>query len=212
MTQAFKYGIIITGLIASGKSTAIKILSEQGYSFICADSIAHEMLDKKAEQIAKIFGLDLLEKNNEKVKINREKLAKIIFSDEIARKKLEEILHPLIYEKIITQAKILEKEKKLYFVDIPLFFESGRKQKYNFKVALIYAPKSLVLTRLMSRNNLNKSEALMRINAQMDIEQKKLLSDFVIDNSTDFENLKRNLNSFLKEINPFSDDCGTSLN
>ena len=69
MTQAFKYGIIITGLIASGKSTAIKILSEQGYSFICADSIAHEMLDKKAEQIAKIFGLDLLEKNNEKVKI-----------------------------------------------------------------------------------------------------------------------------------------------
>lgn len=210
MTQAFKYGIIITGLIASGKSTAIKILAEQGYSVICADCIAHEMLDKKAEQIAKIFGLDLLEKNNEKTKIKREKLAKIIFSDKIARKKLEEILHPLIYEKIITQAKILEKEKRLYFIDIPLFFEGSK--KYNFKVALIYAPKSLALTRLMARNNLTKSEALMRINAQMDIEQKKLLSDFVIDNSADFENLKRNLKSFLKEINPFSDGCGTSLN
>ena len=97
-------------------------------------------------------------------------------------------------------------------MDIPLFFESGGKQKYNFKVALIYAPKSLALRRLIARNNLEKNQALLRINAQMDIEQKRLLSDFIIDNSADLENLEKNLESFLEILNPFSDNCGTNVN
>lgn len=217
MPEAFKYGIVITGLIASGKSTVIKMLSARGYSVICADEIAHKILNIKAKQIAQIFGADLLETNfNQKLKnqprINRAKLGEIVFSDNQARQKLQEILHPLIYEQIIKKAKKLEKEKKLYFVDIPLFFESGGKQKYNFKVALIYAPKSLALRRLIARNNLEKNQALLRINAQMDIEQKRLLSDFIIDNSADLENLEKNVESFLEILNPFSDNCGTNLN
>lgn len=217
MPEVFKYGIVITGLIASGKSTVVKMLSARGYSVICADEIAHKILNIKAKQIAQIFGADLLETNfNQKLKnqptINRAKLGEIIFSDNQARKKLQEILHPLIYEQIIKKTKKLEKEKKLYFVDIPLFFESGGKQKYNFKVALIYAPKSLALRRLIARNNLEKNQALLRINAQMDIEQKRLLSDFIIDNSADLENLEKNLESFLEILNPFSDNCGTNLN
>ena len=217
MPETFKYGIVITGLIASGKSTVIKMLSARGYSVICADEIAHKILNIKAKQIAQIFGADLLETNfNQKLKnqptINRAKLGKIVFSDNQARQKLQEILHPLIYEQIIKKAKKLEKEKKLYFVDIPLFFESGGKQKYNFKVALIYAPKSQALRRLIARNNLEKNQALLRINAQMDIEQKRLLSDFIINNSADLENLEKNLESFLEILNPFSDDCGTNLN
>lgn len=217
MPESFKYGIVITGLIASGKSTVIKMLSARGYSVICADEIAHKILNIKAKQIAQIFGADLLETNfNKKLKnqptINRAKLGEIVFSDNQVRQKLQEILHPLIYEQIIKKAKKLEKEKKPYFVDIPLFFESGGKQKYNFKVALIYAPKSLALRRLIARNNLEKNQALLRINAQMDIEQKRLLSDFIIDNSADLENLEKNVESFLEILNPFSDDCGTNLN
>lgn len=217
MPEAFKYGIVITGLIASGKSTVIKMLSARGYSVICADEIAHKILNIKAKQIAQIFGADLLETNfNQKLKnqprINRAKLGEIVFSDNQARQKLQEILHPLIYEQIIKKTKKLEKEKKLYFVDIPLFFESGGKQKYNFKVALIYAPKSQALRRLIARNNLEKNQALLRINAQMDIEQKRLLSDFIIDNSADLENLEKNVESFLEILNPFSDNCGTNLN
>ena len=46
----------------------------------------------------------------------------------------------------------------------------------------------------------------------MDIEQKRLLSDFIIDNSADLENLEKNLESFLEILNLFSDDCGTNLN
>ena len=196
----FKYGIVITGVIASGKSTALNILRERGYSVLCADTIAHDMLNANALKVAQVFGSDLLEYNGAKAMINRAKLGKIVFSDANERKKLEEILHPLISEQIFKEIKILERDKKLYFVDIPLFFESGGLDKYRLKCALIYAPKELILKRLMARNDLSKNDALLRISAQMDIEQKRALSDYIIDNSTDLQSLERNIDEFLKQV------------
>ena len=89
---------------------------------------------------------------------------------------------------------------QVYFVDIPLFFE--KKQRYDeFKnVAVIYAPKELLLSRLMNRNGLSLNEAKVRVELQMDIEQKKKMAKFIIDNSSDMENLKLELEKFLKQI------------
>ena len=196
----FKYGIVITGVIASGKSTALNILRARGYSVLCADTIAHDLLNANALKVAQVFGSDLLEYNGAKAMINRAKLGKIVFIDANERKKLEEILHPLISEQIFKEIKILERDKKLYFVDIPLFFESGGQDKYRLKCALIYAPKELILKRLMARNDLSKNDALLRISAQMDIEQKRALSDYIIDNSTDLQSLERNIDEFLKQV------------
>ena len=106
----------------------------------------------------------------------------------------------MISEQIFKEIKILERDKKLYFVDIPLFFESGGQDKYRLKCALIYAPKELILKRLMARNDLSKNDALLRISAQMDIEQKRALSDYIIDNSTDLQSLERNIDEFLKQV------------
>ena len=89
---------------------------------------------------------------------------------------------------------------QVYFVDIPLFFE--KKERYaEFKnVAVIYAPKELLLSRLMNRNALNLEAAKARVELQMDTEQKKKMAKFVIDNSNDRENLKLELEKFLKQI------------
>ena len=89
---------------------------------------------------------------------------------------------------------------QVYFVDIPLFFE--KKERYSeFKnVAVIYAPKELLLSRLMSRNGLSLNEAKARVELQMDIEKKRKMAQFVIDNSSDMEHLKLELEKFLKQI------------
>ena len=195
--QKFPNAYVITGSIASGKSTVINLLKERGFSVIDADVIAHEQLEICKGEIVEVFGEQIL---NEAGKIDRKKLGAIVFNEPKKLKNLEQILHPKIKAEILSQASQLERLGQVYFVDIPLFFE--KKERYaEFKnVAVIYAPKELLLSRLMSRNGLNLEDAKARVELQMDIEQKREMAKFVIDNSNDRENLELELEKFLKQI------------
>ena len=148
-------------------------------------------------EIVEVFGEQILD---EAGKIERKKLGAIVFREPKKLKNLEQILHPKIKDEILSQASQLERLGQVYFVDIPLFFE--KKERYaEFKnVAVIYAPKELLLSRLMSRNALSLEEAKARVELQMDIEQKREMAKFVIDNSNDRENLQLELEKFLKQI------------
>ncbi len=193
----FTYAIALTGGIATGKTTVGKILKKQGFGYIDLDIIAHELLDAHEEKIALMFG-DEFVKNG---KVDRKSLGKLIFSDKKAKEKLENFLHPLIKQSVIEKAKDLEKLKKPYFVDIPLFFET---KSYDIKnVVLVYAPKKLQLKRLMKRSNLSENEAKNMIKSQMNIEEKLKLASFVLDNSLDLQNLEmqmEKLNKWIKDL------------
>jgi len=195
--QKFPNAYVITGSIASGKSTVVNLLKERGFSVIDADLIAHEQLEICKCEIVKAFGEQILDETG---RIDRKKLGAIVFNEPKKLKNLEQILHPKIKAEILSKASQLERLGQVYFVDIPLFFE--KKERYaEFKnVAVIYAPKELLLSRLMSRNGLSLNEAKARVELQMDIEQKKKMAKFVIDNSNDRENLKLELEKFLKQI------------
>lgn len=195
--QKFPNAYVITGSIASGKSTVVKLLKERGFSVIDADVIAHEQLEICKGEIVCEFGEQILD---EAGKIERKKLGAIVFREPKKLKNLEQILHPKIKDEILSQASQLERLGQVYFVDIPLFFE--KKERYaEFKnVAVIYAPKELLLSRLMSRNALNLEEAKARVELQIGIEQKREMAKFVIDNSGDRENLELELDKFLKQI------------
>ena len=195
--QKFPNAYVITGSIASGKSTVVNLLKERGFSVIDADLIAHEQLEICKCEIVREFGEQILD---EAGLIDRKKLGAIVFNEPKRLKNLEQILHPKIKAEILSNALQLERLGQVYFVDIPLFFE--KKERYaEFKnVAVIYAPKELLLSRLMSRNGLNLEDAKARAELQMDIEQKKKMAKFVIDNSNDRENLKLELEKFLKQI------------
>ena len=199
--QKFPNAYVITGSIASGKSTVVNLLKERGFSVIDADVIAHEQLEICKGEIVREFGEQILD---EAGKIDRKKLGAIVFSEPKKLKILEQILHPKIKGEILSNASQLESLGQVYFVDIPLFFE--KKERYaEFKnVAVIYAPKELLLSRLMSRNALSLEEAKARVELQMDIEQKREMAKFVIDNSNDRENLKLELENFLKQIGAIS--------
>ena len=195
--QNFPNAYVITGSIASGKSTVVNLLKERCFSVIDADLIAHEQLEICKREIVKAFGEQILDETG---KIDRKKLGDTVFNEPKKLKNLEQILHPKIKAEILSQASQLEGLGEIYFVDIPLFFE--KKERYaEFKnVAVIYAPKELLLSRLMNRNALNLEAAKARVEFQMDIEQKKKMAKFIIDNSSDMENLKLELEKFLKQI------------
>lgn len=194
--QKFPNAYVITGSIASGKSTVVNLLKERGFSVIDADLIAHEQLEFCKGEVIREFGEQILD---EAGKIDRKKLGAIVFREPKKLKNLEQILHPKIKAEILSKASQLERLERVYFVDIPLFFE--KKERYaEFKnVAVIYAPKELLLSRLMSRNALSLEDAKARVELQMDIEQKKKMAKFIIDNSNDRENLELELEKFLKQ-------------
>lgn len=179
------FAIALSGGIASGKSTIGSLLSLKGFKIIDLDKITHNLLSLHVNKIKNLFGDEYVNGSH----VNRDKLAKLIFNDPKQKQKLEDFLHPLIRKECESEALKLEKFKVPYFIDIPLFFEKQEFYPLKYSV-LIYAPKQTQIQRLMNRQNLNEKEAIIRINNQMDIENKKNLASFVVDNSQDLGHLQ----------------------
>nr|WP_308470763.1 dephospho-CoA kinase [Campylobacter hyointestinalis] len=180
--------------MGSGKSTVINLLKLYGFSVIDADVISHKILDENVLTIEQTFGKEFVCGS----KVDRKKLGALVFGDKSQLKLLEDILHPLIRDKIYKEALNLEIKGLPYFVDIPLFFE---KQGYDFNnVLLIYAPKDTLIARVMSRDKLSKKEALQRLECQLDIELKKQKASFVISNDKDLKHLNLEVDNFIREL------------
>ena len=191
--MAFEHAIILTGGIASGKSTACTLLKLRGFTIIDADIIAHQVLEEQSGEIARLFGEDFVTDG----KVERKKLGARIFADDEARKKLEGLLHPLIQVKITRESEQMDSFGVPYLIDIPLYFE--RKNAYKAKkVAVVYAPKEIQVQRLCEREGFSEAEALQRLNAQLDIEEKRKYADFVIDNSGNLKQLQDEIDRFIE--------------
>ena len=164
--------IAITGNIASGKSEVEKIIA-QDFPVFDADKIAHKFLGN----------------------VDRRALGEKVFSDPVARKKLEEYIHPKVKDEIL---KIFsESQDKCVFVSIPLLFETGFDKLFD-KIIFVQCDDKLRLERLMKRNNFTKEQALKRMNAQMPQDEKINKSDFVIHNNSTKEELAEQVNELLK--------------
>ena len=184
----FKNAIVLTGGIATGKSTVANLFMLHGFLTIDADKIAHKILDNNTTKIAELFGEKYIKDN----KVVRKELGNLIFNNKQEKLKLENFIHPLIKEDIIEAAKIFEQNNKPYLIDIPLFFEN---RNYDIKKSItVYTSKEVQIQRLMKRDKCTKEEALARINNQMDIEEKKSLSTYIIDNTG-------SLNDLIEEVN-----------
>ena len=192
--RAFKKAVALTGGIGTGKSSASAILSLYGFRVIDADKVAHEVLDSKYLEIAKIFGDEYIDNN----RVNRKKLGALVFENPNARRELEEIVHSAIFLEIEKLSLKQESLGKPYLIDIPLFFERG---DYPIeRVVTVYAPKSLQIQRVMKRDKLSEKEALQRIEAQMDIELKRERANWVIDNSGSLAQLQSECERVKDEI------------
>lgn len=218
----FKHAVVITGSIGSGKSAVCELLRDCGFEIIDADKISHLVLDRCAAQVAEIFGAQyVVQKDVQAANLNpqaefnarsdeeissatcasvdRKKLGELVFKNPAELAKLEALLHPKITAEILSQAQALEAKVRLYFVDIPLFFE-GKRYEFFDKVAVVYAPKDTLISRVMKRNGLDHAAAKHRVELQTDIEQKRAMADFVIDNGSDLAALEAAVERFVKEL------------
>lgn len=179
------HAIALTGGIATGKSTISSLLALSGFSIIDLDKITHRLLDLHVNDIGQMFGGEYIKEG----RVDRQKLGNLVFSQKEQKEKLENFLHPLIRQETRKEAKEKDALKVPFFIDIPLFFE--KKEFYPLqKSVVVYAPKEIQLQRLIERSNLSKEEALKRIKSQMDIEKKRDLASFVVDNSKDLKHLQ----------------------
>jgi len=176
----------ITGNIACGKSTAEKILSDNGFKVIDTDEIGHKMLD--CEEIHNAFkNFEVFENN----KISREKLGRLVFNNSELKKRLEKIIHPKIRSEIISFFGQNKNEKYL-FVSIPLVFETGMEDLFD-KIIMIYADDEIRLNRLIKRNGYTEEYAKTRMSCQMNQNEKAQKSDIVIYNNSSAEELKQQI-------------------
>ncbi len=169
----------LTGSIASGKSTVSNRLKSLGYEVIDCDKINHEILKKDNigyNEVVKAFGVEIL---NSDLEINRKALGALIFSNKDLKEKLNQILHPLIKE--IVKKEIDRSIGKIVFLDCPLLFETDFHKLCDYKV-VVYVNLDTQIHRLMERDNITFPDALKKIYAQMPLDEKLTLADFVIDN------------------------------
>lgn len=195
--MAFDYAVVLTGGIATGKSTVAKLFSSDGFVVIDADKIAHQMLEFHKEKIAQLFGSEYIREGV----VDRKALGSLIFSNPKEKLRLEGLLHPLIFEEIERLSLVQDQFKKPYLVDIPLFFESKR---YPIeKSIVVYTPYEKQLERLVERDRSSTEEAKQRIGSQLSIEKKKQLSTYLINNSQDLKHLQEEYDRVKKEILDF---------
>ncbi len=190
----------LTGGIATGKTTAAAILRELGARIVDADEIAREIVHPGQDawrDIVECFGPGILREDKT---INREKLRKIVFKDAEARKRLESITHPRIRR--LAEAKIqkaTDEGADIIIYVAPLFFEN-KIHLWIRPVVLVACDPETQKRRLRERDRLTDAEVERHLKAQMPLEQKRELADFIVENDGSVDDLKTKLRKLWEEI------------
>ena len=188
----------ITGGIGSGKSEVSKYIISLGYPLIDADLIAREVVmpgEIGLIRIVETYGDSIL---NEDKSLNRRKLGEIVFNNKILLEQLNAILHPLIHMRIQQYIQMYQNHP-IIFIDVPLLFETDSRKNYD-EVILVFAPKAICIERIVNRDKISQELAIQKINAQMDPELKRSLSDYEICNNKDISTLHRQVDFYLNSV------------
>lgn len=188
--------IVITGTIASGKSTLCKLLEEMGFKLISADEVNKELLIPGAKNYEAIKKSGDFDQAFENESLNKKKLAQIIFSDRKKLKKLNQLSHRNILDEIEKQIEILD--EKVVFIEIPLFFQMEEKFDAD-EVWLVVVDYQIQIKRLMQRDKISLEYAKAKLESQEQLLNMKENSNVVFDNSTSVENLSTQLKKVLKQ-------------
>ena len=190
----------LTGGIASGKSTVAKILQSLGAAIVNADDLAREVVEPGREawqEIVASFGAGVLQSDQN---LDRQKLRTLIFNQPEARKRLESIIHPRV--RALAEERIRQYAAAGYPVviyEVPLLFE-GNLQEWLRPVILVACDVETQTVRLQKRDHLTAADAEKHIAAQMSLNDKRRLADYVIENNGSLEDLDRQTRQILEQL------------
>ena len=181
----------LTGVMGAGKSSVIEILKQEGITVLDCDAINAQLLVKEQAgylQLIQKFGNDIL---NEQKEIDKSAMSDLIFSDPIKKKQAENILHPLIRQRISEELAKRENEK-LVVVEVPLLFEVKWEDAFD-EVWVVACDEETLLERLQKYRHVSKAEAMRRLRTQIPQEEKIARADVIFYNNKDKASLKRNI-------------------
>ena len=186
----------IVGGIGSGKSTAAAEFARLGCAVISADKIVHEILDKTEikDKIVRTYGENIL---NDKEIIDRKKLASIVFKDHHKLEALNNIVHPLVLERVQKLINRYQEDEniKVIVLDMPLLFEVGWHKKCD-KIIFIDCNEKIRAKRVKNTHNFDENELKLREKFQFSLDNKRKLSDNTINNSAGLPELRKQIEGF----------------
>ena len=187
--------IAVTGPFASGKSTFVRLLGDLGAETASADEIVHHLLQDDQRAIARV-----VERFGERVRgekgVDRKALGREVFGDPEALADLEDILHPLVRSE--TDRRIEASSADLFVAEVPLLFETGRDQGFDFTVAVVVPEER---RRAWAEERGVDEASLRGIEArQLSGEEKAKRSDLVVQNDGDLDRLREQAEELGRKI------------
>jgi len=193
----------LTGGIASGKSTVSEILAELGAVIIDGDKLAREVVEPGTPGLAQVveaFGPEILLPDGA---MDRAKVGQIVFNDEVKRKLLEGIVHPLVFERYAALEASAPKDG-IVIHDIPLLAESGRSDTFD-AVIVVETPAEVQVERMLRDRGWTRADAESRIAAQATPEQRRAIATYLIENTGTREELRVRVEAVYAELSALAD-------
>ncbi len=194
MTRPLCIGL--TGGIGSGKTSATDIFSELGVPVIDADAISHEVVQTgqpALQSIAETFGVEVIGEDGH---LRRDHLRKLIFNDLPARRKLEAIIHPLVFDGIAK--RICQVTFPYCIVSSPLLLESSSAHDID-RILVIDVPETLQIERASQRDRSQSTEIKKIIDAQISRRERLDAADDIITNDRDLSFLRAQVETLHKK-------------
>ena len=190
----------LTGGIASGKSTVAQMLVDLGAVLIDGDALAREVVARGTPGLAQVveeFGEELLTPEGD---LDRPALGRIVFSDGSARRRLEAITHPLIFERY-AELEAAAPPDAVVVHDIPLLAESGRARADTFDAVIVVdVPAELQIERMMRDRGWTREDAESRIAAQASRDDRLAIATYVIDNTVSLDDLRAQVQDIYADL------------
>lgn len=188
--------IVITGTIASGKSTISSLLEDYGFKVLSADKINSKLLEEGGANYKAIKDSKQFDEAFVDGILDKKELAKIIFADRNKRLLINDLSHKNIIDFI--NREIENSNEEVVFIEIPLYFQMKEEFKAD-EVWLVVARNEVQIQRLMKRDGIDIAYARTKIQSQEELSNMKNKSDRIFDNSSSLENIKAELEKVLKE-------------
>jgi len=199
----------LAGAIGAGKTTVARILASLGCEISDSDADARAALGRKdvRQALVEWWGESILDDKN---KIDRRKVAEIVFEQPEQRKRLEAFIHPKLHEiRAERRRDAARAAAPAFVIDAPLLFEAGVDEECD-AVLFVDAPREVRLERVRTDRGWSEAELDRREAAQMDIEEKKSRSSAVVVNDVTLTELRARVSKILEKLvaKARSDDSG----
>jgi dephospho-CoA kinase len=195
----------LTGNYGMGKSTVLAMFKKLGAHVIDSDEIVKTLLEEKSvlAQVRKVLGSRVFRSNGS---LDKGKVADAIFKDNRLRQALEDLMHPLVFDRIHSLIGGIKNKDKVIIIEVPLLFEGNYESGFD-RTITVHTEENTALYRLENKG-VNREEALLRTRAQLPIDEKVRKSDYSIDNKGSSEETLAEVKEIYKKLLKEATDAG----